>query len=208
MELWNTNAEFREEYVKSNMRSTLWRLKTLDGRSLGPNEEPHVPNRIVKERPAKDNSLLTASTMQETEKLIPAADADDARDNDKSVTKVAETKNRTTKKKPETVVALESGPRNISSENEVEEPPRPVEIKRTREEEELAAKAEELRKEEEAIKLKERRKLEEKAKAKEALERKRRNAEKAQARAAIKARKEAEEREKVFSACIYLCVMD
>ncbi|KAG6591185.1 Proton pump-interactor 1, partial [Cucurbita argyrosperma subsp. sororia] len=197
MELWNTNAEFREEYIKSNMRSTLWRLKTLDGRSLGPNEEPHVPNRIVKERPAKDNSPLTVSTMQETEKLIPAADADDARDNDKSVTKVAETKNRTTKKKPETVVALESGPRNISSENEVEEPPRPVEIKRTREEEELAAKAEELRKEEEAIKLKERRKLEEKAKAKEALERKRRNAEKAQARAAIKARKEAEEREKL-----------
>lgn len=195
MELWNTNAEFREEYIKSNMRSTLRRLKTLDGRSLGPNEEPHVLNLVVKEGPARDNSLSTVSTTQESEKLIPA---DDARDNDKPGTKVAETKNQMTKrKKPETVMALVNDPRNISSENEVEEPPRPEEIKRTREEEELAAKAEELRKEEEARKLKEQRKLEEKAKAKEALERKKRNAEKAQARAVIKARKEAEEREKL-----------
>ncbi|XP_038898868.1 probable GPI-anchored adhesin-like protein PGA55 [Benincasa hispida] len=196
MELWNTNAEFREEYIKSNTRSTLRRLKTLDGRSLGPNEEPQVLNLIVKEEGSvRDNSLSTVSTTQESEKLIPA---DDARDNDKSETKVAGTKNQMTKrKKPEIVLGLVNDPRNISSENEVEEAPRPEEIKRTREEEELAVKAEELRKEEEAMKLKEQRKLEEKAKAKEALERKKRNAEKAQARAVIKARKEAEEREKL-----------
>ncbi|KAI4317066.1 hypothetical protein L6164_024976 [Bauhinia variegata] len=39
MGLWNQNDEFRREYVKSNTRSTLRRLKTLDGRSLGPDEE-------------------------------------------------------------------------------------------------------------------------------------------------------------------------
>lgn len=193
MELWNTNAEFREEYIKSNMRSTVRRLKTLDGRSLGPNEEPHVLNLIVKEGSARDNSLSTVSTTEESGKPISAYDASD----NKPETKVAEEKNQMTKKKPVTVVGLVTAPRNISRENEVEEPPRPEEIKRTREEEELAAKVEELRKEEEAMKLKEQRKLEERAKAKEALERKKRNAEKAQARAVIKARKEAEEREKV-----------
>lgn len=194
MELWNTNAEFREEYIKSNMRSTVRRLKTLDGRSLGPNEEPHVLNLIVKEGSARDNSLSTVSTTEESEKPMSAYDS---RDN-KPETKVAEAKNQMTKKtKPITVVGLVNAPRNISRENEVEEPPRLEEIKRTREEEELAAKVEELRKEEEAMKLKEQRKLEERAKAKEALERKKRNAEKAQARAVIKARKEAEEREKV-----------
>ncbi|XP_022940629.1 uncharacterized protein LOC111446165 isoform X2 [Cucurbita moschata] len=195
MELWNTNAEFREEYIKSNMRSTLRRLKTLDGRSLGPNEEPHALNHIVKERQARDNSLSTVSKTLEPEKLIPA---ENMRDNDKPVIEVVKTKNQPTKnKKPTTVVALVNGLRNISCENDVEEPPRPVEIKRTREEEELAAKAEELRKKEEAIKLKEQHKLEEKTKAKEALERKKRNAEKAHARAVTKARKEAEEREKL-----------
>ncbi|XP_022982000.1 uncharacterized protein LOC111480984 [Cucurbita maxima] len=195
MELWNTNAEFREEYIKTNMRSTLRRLKTLDGRSLGPNEEPHALNHIVKERPARDNSLSTVSKTLEPEKLIPA---ENMRDNDKPVIEVVKTKNQPTKnKKPTTVVALVNGLGNISCENDVEEPPRPVEIKRTREEEELAAKAEELRKKEEAIKLKEQHKLEEKTKAKEALERKSRNAEKAHARAATKARKEAEEREKL-----------
>ncbi|KAL0545314.1 hypothetical protein IC582_015192 [Cucumis melo] len=194
MELWNTNAEFREEYIKSNMRSTVRRLKTLDGRSLGPNEEPRVLNLIVKEGSARDNSLSTVSTTEESEKPMSAYDS---RDN-KPETKVAEAKNQMTKKtKPITVVGLVNAPRNISRENEVEEPPRLEEIKRTREEEELAAKVEELRKEEEAMKLKEQRKLEERAKAKEALERKKRNAEKAQARAVIKARKEAEEREKL-----------
>lgn len=199
VELWNKNAEFREDYIRCNTRSTLRRLRTLDGRSLGPNEEPPVWTNIAKAKPVRDNSLSTVSTAREPEKLIPA---NSEKYNDKPVTKTVETKNQTTKnKKPNIEVALANSHINISIENEVEEAPRPEEIKRTREEEELAAKAEELRKEEEAAKLKEQRKLEEKTKAKEALERKKRNAEKAQARAVIKARKEAEEREKVFGAC-------
>ena len=40
MELWNNNEEFRKEYIKYNMKSTLRRFRTLDGRSLGPDEEP------------------------------------------------------------------------------------------------------------------------------------------------------------------------
>ncbi|GFQ00269.1 hypothetical protein PHJA_002170900 [Phtheirospermum japonicum] len=40
MELWNTNDEFRRDYVNSNTRSAIRRLGTLDGRSLGPGEKP------------------------------------------------------------------------------------------------------------------------------------------------------------------------
>ncbi|GFQ04596.1 hypothetical protein PHJA_002603500 [Phtheirospermum japonicum] len=42
MELWNTNDEFHRDYVMSNTRSTIRRLGTLDGRSLGPGEKPPV----------------------------------------------------------------------------------------------------------------------------------------------------------------------
>ena len=47
MELWNNNDEFRLQYVKSNKNSTLRRLKTLDGRSLGPDEEPPAPRATI-----------------------------------------------------------------------------------------------------------------------------------------------------------------
>ncbi|KAK1306059.1 Proton pump-interactor 1 [Acorus calamus] len=42
MELWNKNDGFRNEYVKNNMPSTLRRLGTPDGRSLAPDEQPHI----------------------------------------------------------------------------------------------------------------------------------------------------------------------
>ncbi|KAL3618358.1 hypothetical protein CASFOL_038679 [Castilleja foliolosa] len=42
MQLWNTNDEFRRDYVRSNRKSTIHRLGTLDGRSRGPGEKPPV----------------------------------------------------------------------------------------------------------------------------------------------------------------------
>lgn len=42
MDRWNNHSEFREQYMKSNMYSTLKRLGTPDGRSLGPDESPPV----------------------------------------------------------------------------------------------------------------------------------------------------------------------
>ncbi|GLT61143.1 hypothetical protein SLA2020_338680 [Shorea laevis] len=139
MELWNKDDEFRKEYIRCNTRSTLRRLRTLDGRSLGPDEEPPLIPYFVNERVAKNS---------------------------------------------------------VSLQDEIEEAREEEERKRTKEEAELARKAEELRREEEAAKLREQQLLEEKVKAKEALERKKRNAEKAQARASLKAQKEAEQKEK------------
>ncbi|KAK9270106.1 hypothetical protein L1049_025680 [Liquidambar formosana] len=65
MELWNKNDEFRKDYLRCNIRSTLRRLRTLDGRSLGPDEEPpilpkFVNGRVIKKSlyaPSKDNSV-------------------------------------------------------------------------------------------------------------------------------------------------------
>ncbi|KAJ0087182.1 hypothetical protein Patl1_09314 [Pistacia atlantica] len=171
LELWNSNSEFRKEYVNSNIRSTLRRLKTLDGRSLGPDEEPPVVRSFVNNRVTKDNSVSQISTPQEvkTEQIVPVK----------------------SENKDDKAYSYSWGTKEDDIEKERDEEP-----KRTKEEEELARKAEELRKEEEGARLKEQRRLEEKVKAKEALERKKRIAEKAQARAVLRAQKEAEQKEK------------
>ncbi|KAJ9673205.1 hypothetical protein PVL29_023047 [Vitis rotundifolia] len=199
MELWNNNDEFRKEYIRCNTRSTLRRLRTLDGRSLGPDEEPPVLPNSFNERigrslfaPTKDSSVLIVSTVEQ-EKQMVTAEAESA--DDKSVVKMTNQKNRTAKNKNPAKPATGAVSATISGRDEIEET-KEEEHKQTKEEEELARKAEELRKEEEAAKLKEQLRLEEKAKAKEALERKKRNAEKAQARAELRAQKEAEQKQR------------
>lgn len=202
MELWNKNDEFRKEYIRCNTRSTLRRLRTLDGRSLGPNEEPPLIPTVTYERVTKDNSVSLLSAVEqekpvEQEKQVVQVETEKVKE--KSIVKTVEQKNQTTKsKKPVKPDLLGNGLATVSDRDEIEEA-REEESKLTKEEEELARKAEELRREEEAAKLKEQRKLEEKNKAKEALERKKRNAEKAQARAMLRAQKEAEQKEKVNS---------
>ncbi|XP_031270104.1 axoneme-associated protein mst101(2) [Pistacia vera] len=195
LELWNSNSEFRKEYVNSNIRSTLRRLKTLDGRSLGPDEEPPVVRSFVNNRVTKDNSVSQISTPQEvkTEQIVPVKSENK---DDKPIPIVGEQKSQTAKsKRPAKPTHSANGLATVSGRDEIEEE-RDEEPKRTKEEEELARKAEELRKEEEGARLKEQRRLEEKVKAKEALERKKRIAEKAQARAVLRAQKEAEQKEK------------
>ncbi|KAH7566964.1 hypothetical protein JRO89_XS07G0001300 [Xanthoceras sorbifolium] len=205
LEMWNDNDEFRKEYVRSNINSTVRRLKTLDGRSLGPNEEPPVIRSVVINRVARDNSAPQISTVKEEkpEQVVPVKTEKENKSvlvktekENKSMTKVGVQKDQAAKSQwPAKPAIVENGSATVSGRIEIEEP-REEEPKRTKEEEELARKTEELKKKEEAAKLKEQRRLEEKVKAKEALERKKRIAEKAQARAALRAQKEAEQKEK------------
>lgn len=193
MEIWNKDDDFRKEYVRCNTRSTLRRLRTLDGRSLGPDEEPPVISYMVNDRLKKNNSVAPTSTLEQEKQVAPVK----AEIPDKSAAKVEERENKKAKtKNPAKHASSGNGPTTISGWVEVEEE-KVEEKKLTKEEEELARKAEELRKEEAAAKLKEQRRLEEKVKAKEAQDRKKRYAEKSQVRAAIKAQKEAEEKQKV-----------
>ncbi|BFG30489.1 hypothetical protein CerSpe_167630 [Prunus speciosa] len=191
MELWNKNDDFRKEYVRCNNRSTLRRLRTSDGRSLGPDEEPPIIPDIV--RATKDNLATVLSTPEQAKRVPPV---ESEKPDDKSAKKVGQPKIEIAKtKKPVKPASSEISPATASGRNEIEDE-KVEEPKVTKEEEELARKAEALRKEEAAARLREQRRLEEKAKAKEAQERKKRIAEKAQARAAIRAQKEAEEKEK------------
>lgn len=210
MELWNKNDEFRREYVRCNMRSTVRRLRTLDGRSLGPDEEPpiimtsYVNERVVVDRsvsnPGKANSisLVIPPPPQQGKQGVSPVPSEEAKG---TVGKSMEQKNHQMAKIEKSVLGKGGLTTTVSGrgDGEAKEMKRGEEEK-TKEEEELAKKkaAEEMmRKEELEAKLKEQRRLEEKAKAQEALERKKRNAEKAQFRAALKAQKEAEQKEKV-----------
>nr|XP_010927298.1 golgin subfamily A member 6-like protein 22 [Elaeis guineensis] len=205
MELWNNNDEFRMQYMKSNRNSTLRRLRTLDGRSLGPNEEPPALRTTI------DKSSSFASNLSNIKPPVPIVAAEAKPGNFGTLAppkeesfpalQAAQTRHSSKSKKSMKPMLKETIMAAIADREEVE--PAPKEKSRTKEEEERARKAEELaRKEEELRKkkaeaeMKERLRLEQKEKAKEAEERKRRKAEKAQARAEYRAQKEAELREK------------
>ncbi|XP_010498551.1 PREDICTED: calponin homology domain-containing protein DDB_G0272472-like [Camelina sativa] len=206
MNMWNNDEEFRKYYVRCNTRSTFKRLGTLDGRSLGPDEEP--PRITYATRTDKLRSSSDRAEKHEAAPPVPAQqekvikyEGSKVENNSKAAAKPTEQKSQTTKSKkavkadqpPPIVTKLDSGKEEIekSETKEEEEPP-----KLTKEEEELIKKEEEKRKQKEAAKMKEQHRLEEIAKAKEAMERKKKREEKAKARALLKAQKEAEEREK------------
>ncbi|KAK1283012.1 Proton pump-interactor 2 [Acorus calamus] len=197
MELWNQNDAFRNEYVKNNMPSTLRRLGTPDGCSLGPDEQPHIHvNPVIYYKVSSTVPTPTLETVhdnaaEKTKSESTPKDAEKSRPAEKP-------------KAPEKVaVVVESIVLDAVSKGGDVEEEKEKERKPTKEEEEAARKAaeqarkeEELRKEKAAAELKEQHRLEQKAKAKEAEERKRRAAEKAQAKADLKAKLEAEQREK------------
>ncbi|KHM99032.1 hypothetical protein glysoja_024332 [Glycine soja] len=196
MELWNKNDGFRRDYVRCNTRSTLRRLQTLDGRSLGPDEEPPVIPNVITERASKNIPMVLQSTLEQEKKSTPT---ESVNVKDEPVSKVVvqrtETSQTTKAKKPTKPAPLEKHVARWGDESDEDEVKKEEPV-RTKEEEELILKAEKARMEEEEAKLKEKRRLEEIEKAKEALLRKKRNAEKAQQRAALKAQKEAELKEK------------
>ncbi|GLJ22703.1 hypothetical protein SUGI_0427600 [Cryptomeria japonica] len=192
IEMWVKNADFRREYMKDNERSTLRRLETLDGRSLGPDEEPPLPTNYGDEldssalpqaklpssvtKPEKEDKSTT--TLQQPTVVEPKSKVQQPLP--KEV--VMPLKNSDVKSKKSKKGSLESIPQ-IESFEVIPEPVK-------KEEEDL------VKKEEEAAKMKELRKLEEMRKAKEAEERKRRLAERANAKALARAQKEAERKEK------------
>ena len=172
MELWNKNDGFRRDYVRCNTRSTLRRLQTLDGRSLGPDEEPPVIPNVITERASKNIPMVLQSTLEQEKKSTPT---ESVNVNDEPVSKVVvqrtETSQTTKAKKPTKPAPLEKhvarwGDESDEDEDKDKNEEEPV---RTKEEEELILKAEKARKEEEEAKLKEKRRLEEIEKAKEAV---------------------------------------
>ncbi|KAK1397327.1 putative microtubule-associated protein futsch [Heracleum sosnowskyi] len=198
MDLWNKNDEFREDYVRCNMKSTLRRLKTLDGRSLGPDEEVHVFPVYVGERESRQlNNPSRATnpsspTIMKQENTVQPVEREPI--DGKSLVMV-EPKSKMLKSKISVNPIPESGLHIGFRQLEVEET-KEEEKQQTKEELELARKDEILRKEEIHAKLKEQLRQKEKVKAQEALERKKRNADKAQMRALSRAQKEAEQKEK------------
>lgn len=190
------------------MGSTIRRLKTLEGRSLGPDEEPQAlppPRTFVARFDASgsvtSNAIVNAeadSRLANASEILPAK-------NDSKAGGVLGSKDPSAKPKKTnkpTSLGLDSeaaSSRVYEAEEELKEKKlskEEEEIKRK--EEERARKEEERKREETAAREKEQRRLEEIAKAKEAEERKRRQAEKAQARAEFKAKKEAELKERVI----------
>ncbi|CAN4124887.1 unnamed protein product [Withania somnifera] len=189
MELWNKNDEFRKDYIRCNTRSTVRRFGTMDGRTLGPDEEPtFLPsyrvervNRVV----TSIDKVISVSQPPVSQKEKQVVVLKDKIKDDNIVLQAAEGMNQVEKTK-EARKPIQRERIMVDEPKEAEELPTAQELE--------AARKEELRKSEEEARLKEQRRLEEIAKAKEALERKKRNAEKAQLRAELRAQKEEEQR--------------
>ncbi|KAL6493319.1 hypothetical protein OROGR_033078 [Orobanche gracilis] len=195
MELWNTNNEFRSDYVKFNARSTVRRFGTLDGRPLGPDEEPHIiPSSYVDERV---NRIVSTPAKVDLESQFPTLEPKEERivesvsSVDKSMKKVAEEKYQRAANKGSSISMQVNDLDTVCGVDITYEEP-----KKSREEIEVIKKTEETKREEDEAKLKEQRRLEALAKATEARERKKRQAEKLLMRAELKTQKEAEQREK------------
>ncbi|KAJ7564705.1 hypothetical protein O6H91_02G029200 [Diphasiastrum complanatum] len=191
LSLWIGNADFRAEYVKNNERSTLKRLETLDGRALGPDEEPPLlisMNESVAAMPDNRVGSVPSEKAQLANTDIP---------NEK-----VRVQQVTNELKAPPLVKLANGklPRQKAAE------PEPTPVVSAVDANDIpalpASKSESIseddkvKEELEAAQLKERRRQQEMAKAKEAEERKRRQAERTRAKALARAEKEAERKEK------------
>ncbi|KAL6509907.1 hypothetical protein OROGR_022395 [Orobanche gracilis] len=195
MELWNTNNEFRNDYVKFNARSTVRRFGTLDGRPLGPGEEPHIfISSYVDERV---NRIISTPAKVDLESQFPTPEPKEERivgsvsSVDKSMKKAAEEKYQRAANKGSSRSMQVNDLDTVCDLDITYEEPRKL-----REEIEVIKKAEETKREDDEAGLKEQRRLEALAKATEARERKKRQAEKLLMRAELKTQKEAEQKEK------------
>ncbi|KAJ7568101.1 hypothetical protein O6H91_01G018500 [Diphasiastrum complanatum] len=189
--LWTSDPDFRAEYVKYNERSTLKRLETLDGRALGPDEEP--PLLISMNDPV--NSLPDNRVMSVPSEKTQLANVDIPTEKVKVQQPVVDVK------APQTVALSVNGKLPTKRAADLE----PAQALRPFDANDLQAvpvpnlqgiTEDDEAKEVQAAHLKEQRRQQEMAKAKEAEERKKRQAEKAQAKALARAQKEAERREK------------
>lgn len=209
MDLWNSDAEFRKQYVNSNKLNTLRRLRTLDGRSLGPDEVPPViPTSSAYRRtstpliPATNEIRLAKSTWVSSSTSIQSDEFPEL-PNGKQKASYSNSRNNkgiSSKEKlmDRPVVVTDHVTATVESVQMEKKREEDEMERRKREEEDRARREEDIKRKAKAeAEEKERLREEQKAKAKEAEERKKRKAEKAQERAEFKARKEAEIRDKV-----------
>ncbi|KAH7290008.1 hypothetical protein KP509_30G028400 [Ceratopteris richardii] len=177
MHIWNMDSKFRSEYLKSNERSTVRRLETLDGRALGPGEKSPVlsedilplklnDTKHVAETPAAEAPKITNSSVSGVE-LSNGSIFKEPKQGKPSSLHEKEDENETAGSRD---VKLKSKQIN-TSENIIES-------------------------ETHAAEQKEKVRQEQIAKAKEAEERKRRRSEKQESRALARAKKDAERKEK------------
>ncbi|MCO5609522.1 hypothetical protein L7F22_063750 [Adiantum nelumboides] len=203
---WISDLSFRERYVRNNVHSTLRRLETLDGRSLGIDEEPLLllnDAELDHETQAKDVESGSKKVGLRKEAIAKSPVSLLQENNVKGLRgvkvqqpqgKVLQESSSSGEPKEEVAEAKKSGskssqsssssgpPSSLTSTPTVFTTPAPIK--------------DEAAKEAQAAELKETRRQEEMAKAKEAAERKRRQAERAQAKAQLRAQKDAERREK------------
>ncbi|KZV43086.1 microtubule-associated protein futsch [Dorcoceras hygrometricum] len=191
MELWNGNGEFRSEYTGFNARSTLRRLGSLDGRSLGPDEKP--PNLPIYDNKERNDNVdcISRHSLELEQQMSTENVALDVQ----SIKMVKESKEQivTTKGPANHQLGSDSG---YFSGKEITDVMQEEDSVKTSKEVELARKEEEIRRDEAEAKKKEELRLEQLAKAKEAREKKKRHDEKMQMREEMRARKEAELKEK------------
>ncbi|KAF5794420.1 hypothetical protein HanXRQr2_Chr08g0327881 [Helianthus annuus] len=192
MEQWNNNDEFRQEYVSRCNANASRRQRVSDGPPLVPDDVAPVLSSNVNSIPGEVKHMSVVLPVEQGKDVsFVESKNEDNHDTGKSIEKVSGQKNQELKNKG-VAKPTNLGSGDVAKEAELAVVADLVENIPTKEEIELARKAEE----EIAAKLKEQRRLEEKAKAIEAIERKKRNAEKAQQRAELRARKEAEQKEK------------
>lgn len=175
--VWNKDSKYRAEYAKSNERSTVRRLETLDGRSLGPNEKPPVisdgdaqltKSRDAKSTPVADTPALKVSKVSSSVVVPPGLS------NGVSA--------KETKHMPAHVKDEEAG---VAGNGDVNTKSRQMDFGEERVDSEA-----------QAAEQKEKLRQEQIAKAKEAEERKKKRSDKLESRALARAKKDAERKEK------------
>lgn len=173
--MWNKESKFRTDYTKSNERSTVRRLETLDGRSLGPNEKPPVisdsnaqppKSRDAKPTPVQDAAASKASKISSSGIVGP------------------ELSNGAPAKETKHVHAKDEEAKGTGN-GEVSTTSRQTEL----DEERVGSEAQ-------SAEQKEKLRQDQMTKAKEAEERKRKRSEKLESRALARAKKDAERKEK------------
>ena len=175
LEMWNTNNQFRMNYVKDNEVSTVRRFGALDGRSLGLDEArpslanadaPFLAGRASQQNGGRADASMKGTSPTRAGKVEAAAVAvEEVGSSPAPVPEEKPTRKRDTQELSATSPVMEEMKSKVELERE-------------------------------AAELKEQRRATEMVKAKEAEERKKRIAERAQAKAQAWAQKEAERKEK------------
>ncbi|KAK9716243.1 hypothetical protein RND81_06G220700 [Saponaria officinalis] len=100
MEMWNTNDEFRKQYIHCNTRRMLWKFGTFDDRQLGINEVPPSLGYVSDNRVRTSAEVKTSTAVLTLQKDVPV---DTKVTEDKSSKKVERKKAAPTAEKNEVV---------------------------------------------------------------------------------------------------------